>query len=416
MSHLGVMIAVSVVLGLLVGGLAIPFAGALGLASTNAAKGLDNLPAAMRTTALPERTRMLSSGGKVIATFYDENRTNVKLDQVAPVMQKAIIAIEDYRFYQHGALDLKGTLRALVTNKTSGGTVQGGSSITQQMAKLTNLQNAKTSAERKAAVAETYQRKVLELRQAIAFEQNYSKNWILERYLNIAYFGDGAYGIQAAARHYFSVEAKDLTLPQAAMLAGLVKNPVGYDPTDNPAAARARRDVVVDRMAQLNVISDADRDAVKAQTLGLTLSPTRNGCLASPAPFFCDYAYRYLLADPSLGKTVEDRKELIYAGGLTIKTTVDLRYQKIADQSVSAHVDPTDQAIGALAMETPGKGDVKAIAQSRPMGRDKKLGQTFLNYVVPSSLGDSAGFQAGSTFKLFVLSSALEQGISPYER
>ena len=413
-SHLGVMIAVSAVLGLLVAGLAIPFAGALGLASKSATKGLQNLPQDLRAAPLAQRSRLLSKGGQVIATFYDlENRTTVKLANISPTMRKSIVAIEDYRFYQHGALDLKGTLRAFVTNKAGGGVVQGGSSITQQMAKLTRLAQAKTSAERKAATQDTYQRKIEELRNAIAFEQEYSKNWILERYLNLAYFGGGAYGIQSAARHYFSKDAKDLNLRESSLLAGLVKNPVGFNPTSDPSAARNRRDVVLDRMAQLNIITDQRATKLKARGLGLKISPTRNGCVSSVAPFFCDYALRYLLADPALGKTRDDRKQLINTGGLTIKSTIDLRYQAAARDAVTAHVRPTDQAIGALAMVEPGSGDVRAIAQSRPMGRNKKLGQTFLNYVVPSSLGDSGGFAGGSTFKLFVLSTALEQGISP---
>ena len=152
-------------------------------------------------------------------------------------MVKAIVAIEDSRFYEHGALDLRGTLRALVTNQASSGVVQGGSSITQQMVKLTLLSQAKTRAERMAATDDTYERKIRELRYAIAFEENYSKDWILERYLNIAYFGDGAFGIQAAARHYFDTNAKNLDLRQSAMLAGLVKNPTGYDPTNSPDEA-----------------------------------------------------------------------------------------------------------------------------------------------------------------------------------
>ncbi|MGI9155406.1 MAG: penicillin-binding protein [Marmoricola sp.] len=417
LSHLGVMIAVSVVLGLLVAGLAIPFAGALGVASKTATKGIRSLPEDLTAAPLAQRSRLLSSDGKVLATFYDrENRTTVTLDEIAPVMRRSVVAIEDYRFYQHGALDLKGTLRAFVTNKTNGGVVQGGSSITQQMTKLTELAQAKTSAERRAATIDTYQRKILELRHAIAFEQNYSKDWILNRYLNLAYFGDGAYGIQSAARHYFSKDAKDLNLRESAMLAGLVKNPVGFDPTNNPAAARSRRDIVLDRMAQLNTITAQKARKIEKRGLGLKVTPARNGCVSSVAPFFCDYALRYLLADPSLGKTVDDRRQLISTGGLTIKSTIKLRFQKAASDAVSAHVRPTDQAIGALAMVEPGTGDVRAIAQSRPMGRKMKLGQTFLNYVVPSDLGDSGGFQAGSTFKLFVMSAALEQGISPYTR
>ena len=184
-------------------------------------------------------------------------------------MVKSIVAIEDYRFYQHGALDLKGTLRALITNQASGGAVQGGSSITQQMVKMTLLDQAKTAKERKAATADTYARKLTELRYAIAFEQNYSKDWILERYLNIAYYGDGAYGVQAAARHYFGTNAKDLTLLQGATLAGLVKNPTGYDPITNPDRGLQRRNVVLDRLAQLHVISQHKADKLKKQPLGL---------------------------------------------------------------------------------------------------------------------------------------------------
>ena len=139
--------------------------------------------------------------------------------------------------------------------------VQGGSSITQQMVKLTLLNQADTKEEREAATDDTYARKLRELRYAIALEQKYSKDWILERYLNIAYFGDGAYGIQAAAQHYFDVNAKDLNLRQSAMLAGLVQNPTAFDPTNYPDRARERRNVVLDRMAELNVITREKADA-----------------------------------------------------------------------------------------------------------------------------------------------------------
>jgi membrane peptidoglycan carboxypeptidase len=405
------MLAVAAVLGVVVAGLAIPFAGVVGLGARDVARTMDSLPEELKTEALPQKTRILDSKGNTIATLYDENRVSVPLSQISRTMVKAIVAIEDYRFYQHGALDLKGTLRALVTNQASGGVTQGGSSITQQMVKLTLLNQARTKAERKAATADTYARKLRELRYAIAFEQHYSKDWILERYLNIAYFGDGAYGIQSAARHYFDVNAKDLNLRQSAVLAGLVKNPTGYDPTNFPDRAVERRNVVLDRMAELNVIPQARAEKVKKQSLGLHTTPSRNGCVYSRAPFFCDYALSYLMKDRSLGKTVEARKKLLYSGGLTIRTTVDLRDQQAADRSVQSHVGPTDQAIGALAMVEPRTGDVKAIAQSRPMGNDKARGETYLNYVVPQQYGNSAGFQAGSTFKLFVLASAIDQGI-----
>ena len=302
LTHLASMVAVSAILGVVVAGLAIPFAGVLGIGTRNVANSMNDLPESLETKALSQRTRILAADGTTIATLYDENRVNVSLNQVSRVMREAIVSIEDYRFYQHGALDVKGTLRALVTNKAAGGVVQGGSSITQQMVKLTLLSQAKTEEERKAAIQDTFARKVRELRYAIAFEQEHSKDWILERYLNIAYFGDGVYGIQAAARHYFSKDARKLNLRESAMLAGLVKNPVGLDPTVYPDRALSRRNVVLDRMAQLNVISQKQARKTGKRDLGLKLTPNRNGCMFSKAPFFCDYVVDYLKRDPRPGQ------------------------------------------------------------------------------------------------------------------
>ncbi len=411
-SHLGVIVAVSAVLGVLAAALAVPFVAAVGYGTSAADRSMQNLPAELKAAPLAQRTRVLDKNGKPIAIFYDENRVNVTLDKVAPIMRQAIIAIEDYRFYEHGALDLKGTLRAFVSNQTSASGTQGGSSITQQMAKMTQLTQARTAAERKAATENTYQRKIQELRHAIAFEQNYSKDWILERYLNLAYFGDGAYGIQAASRHFFSVNASQLNLQQAATLAGLVKNPVGFDPTRFKDRALARRNVVLNRMAELNVVNPASVSRLTRLPLGLKVRSSRNGCLGTQAAFFCDYVRRYLMADRSLGKTAAERAQLLTSGGLTIKTTVDLRFQKAAEDAAENRVKATDSAIGALAMVEPGTGKVLGIGQSRPMGREKKKGQTFLNYVVDKKYGDSNGFQGGSTFKIFVLAAALEQGLS----
>ena len=291
--------------------------------------------------------------------------------------------------------------------------MQGGSSITQQMVKQTLLYQAETDEERAAATEETYARKIRELRYAIAFEKNHTKDWILERYLNIAYFGDGAFGVQAAAVHFFSKNAKDLNLLESATLAGLVKNPVGYDPIDNPERAESRRNVVLDRMAQLGVLSEKKAERLKGTPIGETLKvkASPNGCQQSRAPFFCDYVVNWLLKDPVLGDTAKERRTALKNGGLTIRTTIDLDMQKAADTAVSDHVYPLDQAIGGLAMVEPGTGDVRALAQSRPMGKDKAAGQTYLNYVVPKKYGDANGFQAGSTFKVFVLAEAINQGI-----
>jgi membrane peptidoglycan carboxypeptidase len=198
------------------------------------------------------------------------------------------------------------------------------------------------------------------------------------------------------------------------MLAGLVKNPTGYDPTNFPADSLKRRNVVLDRMAQLNVIPRERADQVKAQGLGLrvTKSKVGNGCLNSRAPFFCDYVLRYLVKDKQLGATRKARERLLKTGGLTIHTTVNMAFQTAADKSVARHVYAKDSAIGALAEIEPRTGNVRAIAQSRPMGTRDKKGETFLNYVVPKEFGDANGFQAGSTFKAFVLATAIDQGIS----
>ncbi|MSW71178.1 MAG: PASTA domain-containing protein [Actinobacteria bacterium] len=412
-SHLAVMGAVAVVMGVLTACLAIPFAGLVGVAAKDVSAGMVDLPESLEAKDLSQKTRIYDVNGNLIASLYDQNRINVPLSSISRPMVKAIVAIEDYRFYDHGALDLKGTLRAFITNQANGGSVQGGSSITQQMVKQTLLYQAETDEERAAATEETYARKIRELRYAIAFEKNHTKDWILERYLNIAYFGDGAFGVQAAAVHFFSKNAKDLNLLESATLAGLVKNPVGYDPVDNPERAESRRNVVLDRLAQLGVLSEKKAERLKNRpiedTLKIKNSP--NGCQQSRAPFFCDYVVNWLLKDPVLGDTPKERRTTLKNGGLTINTTIDLDMQKAADDSVASHVYPTDQAIGGLAMVEPGTGDVRALAQSRPMGKDKAAGQTYLNYVVPKKYGDANGFQAGSTFKVFVLASAINQGI-----
>ena len=191
-----------------------------------------------------------------------------------------------------------------------------------------------------------------------------------------------------------------------------MKNPVGFDPTTFKDRALARRNVVLNRMAELNVIAPATAQQLTRVPLGLKVSKSRNGCLGTKAPFFCDYVRRYLLADPSLGKTVADRAQLLNSGGLTIKTTVDLRLQRAADKATDAAVNGH-----ATRPSAPSRWSSPAPAtcwRSPSPGRwvaSSKKGQTFLNYVVDSKYGDSNGFQAGSTFKVFVLAAALEQGL-----
>ncbi len=405
-----VLVLVSALAGLLVAGLALPFAGLTGLAAREVATGIEDLPTELDEANLPQRTKILDSTGKTIAYLYDQNRVSVPLNDVAPVMKRALLAIEDSRFFQHGALDIQGTSRALVNN-TLGQPTQGGSSITQQLVKQILVANADTRAEYRAATEQTVARKLQELQFAMAYEQEHTKREILESYLNIAFFGDGAYGISAAARQFFSVRPDQLTVKQAATLAGLVQNPSAYNPTLNPAAARERRDTVLRRMAELDEIKRKVARKAIVSRLGLNVTDTPNGCVSAAVPFFCDFARAYLLDSQALGKTRSARQRQLLAGGLTIKTTIDLRMQRAADSAVTSRVNPTDSAIGAMALVEPGTGEVKALAQSRPMGSDRESGETYLNYLVPKDLGGAAGFQPGSTFKSFVLATALKQGL-----
>ncbi|MBC6459056.1 transglycosylase domain-containing protein, partial [Actinomadura sp. HBU206391] len=235
------------VAGVLVALMLLPVACTTGLGARDGARWFQNIPDDLETPALPQRSKILAADGSTLATFFFENRVEVRLDQVAPIVRQAVLAVEDSRFYEHGALDSQGTLRALVQNAQAGRVTQGGSGITQQYVKNLLFEQATTDEERRAALEVTPARKVRELRYAVALERRLSKDQILQNYLNIAYFGDGAYGIEAAARHYFSKGAAKLNLREAATLAGLVRYPHAYNPRLHPKAARTRRDVVLTR-------------------------------------------------------------------------------------------------------------------------------------------------------------------------
>ncbi len=247
-------VVVSVLAGLLVAALFMPAIGAATYSGQVAVGQLDKLPIAFDPPAQSQRSKILDANGKVLAYFYDENRVYRPLSEIAPVMRQAQVAIEDHRFYEHGPLDITGTVRAFLRNQAAGGVTQGGSSITQQYVKMVQVEEAKQRGDEvgvQAAQAGTYQRKIAELRFAISLERTLSKDDILERYLNIAYYGDGAYGVEAAAEHYFGTTAKKLTLAQASLLAGLVQNPTALSPTVSVSAALARRNQVLDRMSEL---------------------------------------------------------------------------------------------------------------------------------------------------------------------
>ncbi|NLC98034.1 MAG: penicillin-binding protein, partial [Actinomycetales bacterium] len=374
------MVWLSALSGVLIAAMFIPASAFMITTGRSVSKDIVDLPLVVADTPNPQTTRILASNGQRIAYFYQENRQDIPLKNISPSMQDALVSIEDYRFFDHGALDLKGTMRALLNNASSNDGPQGGSTLTQQLVKLTLLQQAITKEQQAAAKEVSVERKIRELKIAIEFEEKLSKEEILERYLNIAYYGDGAYGVNAAAYHFFSVKPADLTVKQAATLAGLVQNPDRTNPRVYPERALQRRNTVLAVMAKLGKIDRAEAEKLSAEPLGLKFTKFPNGCVNSQASFSCDYIRRYLLADEDLGETVEQRKALLERGGLTVKSNIDLSMQDAVNKAVKQHVAPKDKAIGALALVEPGTGKVRALGQSRPMGNDKKKGETYLNY------------------------------------
>jgi len=377
----------------------------------------------MKTPPLSQRTTILDAEGGQIATVYSRDRTVVPLKNISPYMQKAIVAIEDSRFYEHGAIDLKGVLRALNKNAQSGGVAQGASTLTQQYVKNVFVEEAGDDPTKVAqATQQTIGRKIRELKFAIQVEEELGKNKILENYLNITFFGEQAYGVEAAAQRYFSKHAKDLTLPEAALLAGIVQSPSRYDPVNDEAEATKRRNVVLQRMAEVGDISQAEADRAKKEPLGLKVSKPKNGCITAVkgAGFFCDYVREVFLSDPVFGKTREARAKIWNQGGLTIRTTLDPQAQESLQESVKEHVKKTDEVATAATVVEPGTGKILAMGQSRPYGFGKN--ETQINLAVDRSKGGGIGYQPGSTFKPFVAAAALEGGVpatkvygSPYK-
>ncbi len=242
-------------------------------------------------------------------------------------MRQAIIAIEDARFLEHNGVDARGVVRALARNTTAGGIEQGSSTLTMQYIKNVLVNQATSAEDLEQARGDSFTRKIREARLALALEKRFSKSEILARYLNIAYFGSGAYGVEAAARRYFSKPAADLNLVEAATLAGIVKGPTAYDPLRNPENATQRRNVILQRMATVGFITPEQSARAAAIPMEDVLNPTRtsNGCTTSYAPFFCDYVLQTILTDEAFGETPEEREAFLRQGGYTIRTTLTRR-------------------------------------------------------------------------------------------
>jgi membrane peptidoglycan carboxypeptidase len=417
LSVIAALAAVSVVAGLIAGLAILPVAGMTGIAARDAAETFSDLPVPT-LSKLPTRSEILSASGGLIAYYFPNHiyRVPVTYGQIAPVMREAIVAIEDSRFYQHGALDIRGTLRAIATDLT-GGQVQGGSTLAQQYVKNALLLTAADSAQQRAAVTDSAARKIRELRMAIDVERKLTADQLLAAYLNVAYFENEAYGVEVAAERYFRTTAGRLSLTQAATLAGLVQNPSLFDPVVNPGAARTRRNVVLARMAQLHYISHAAAAAASKAPLGVHFSAESlaQGCSsasAANAAWFCDYVLAELRTNPAYGSTWQ---EMNTTGGLKIYTTMNQQDQRAAQEAVSfmlpappSGYNPGENAAAEVLIQ-PGTGDVQAIAVDRPYGTGR--GQDSIDYAVDSGQNGGYGVQTGSSSKLFTLITALKQNI-----
>jgi membrane peptidoglycan carboxypeptidase len=407
----------AVAAGVLAGAMALTVVGLAGTAARDAAETFNDL-SVPTPSVLPSRSEILASDGSLIAYYYpgDIYRLPVSYQEIAPSMRHAIVAIEDYRYFRHGAIDVQGTLRAIVADLT-GGQVQGGSTIAQQYVKNALLLTAEDSAEQRAAVADDLARKIRELRIAASVEHVLSPNQLLAAYLNAVYFDNGAYGVQVAAQRYFGTSAARLSLDQAALLAGLVQNPTAYDPVSYPSAALQRRNVVLARMAQLRYISRQTAAAAERAPLGLhfLVPPLQQGCTSAVSPtadWFCDYAVAELRTNPAYRAAWRDMNTI---GGLSIYTTMSSQDQAAAQGAVSFMLPPPPSAYNpgqnaaAEVLIQPGTGRVLAIAVDRPYGTQP--GQDSIDYAVDSAQDGGAGVQTGSSSKLFTLIAALKQDV-----
>jgi penicillin-binding protein 1A len=342
----------------------------------------------LRQLRQPERTQVYDRQGRVIEVLKDEqDRIVIPLSRISPILQQAVIAAEDARFYEHKGVDDRGIVRAAVTNLLSGEVSQGGSTITQQL-----VRNSYPDLKDISIV-----RKIKEAALAAQLEGKLSKQEILHRYLNRVYFGAGYYGVEAASRGYFGKRASEISLSQAAMLAGVIREPVNSDPRQHRERAKLLRDSVLERMTQLAMITSAE--AAKAKKERLKIEKPRH--VGGRYPWFIDGLKRQLQEDERLGSTRESRTRRLFEGGLRIHTTLDRDLQLAAEQAVARWRPPSGPDI-ALAAIDPRDGGVRAVVGGRNFKRESY-----------NAALQGVGRQPGSSFKTFVLAAALDAGISP---
>ncbi|MFG1951138.1 transglycosylase domain-containing protein [Micromonospora sp. NPDC048830] len=400
---------------------ALPAALVFGFGASRLTPG--GLPDSLLTPPTAQRSTLYAKDGTTpITSFYAEDRVDVPLAEVAPVMRQAMVAAEDVRFYRHHGVDVRGVLRALTVNTRDGGTRQGASTLTMQYVRNVLGTDPRLTEEQRASATEiSTARKLKEMRYALALEQKLDKDEILGHYLNIAYFGAGAYGVAAASKRYFSKPPSELTLAEASLLAGLVRSPHTDDPINGDAdAALARRAYVLDQLVKSGQVAPDAAAAAKAEQLALKPSATPNDCTAVPEKhqdwgFFCDWFTRWWSEQPAFGANADERQRTLRRGGFRIVSSFDPTVQRSAMEQVLRIYDVDDRRAAPTAVVQPGTGRVLALAVNRnysvaanPPGAKNR--PNTVNQLVAGG-GTIEGYQAGSTFKVFTLLAALEAGM-----
>ncbi|MCC9145285.1 MULTISPECIES: transglycosylase domain-containing protein [unclassified Arthrobacter] len=408
---------VSLLAGVLAASTLIPMAAVAATGTDMAVGVLDQLPDELETGPLDEGSKIYSADGVLLATFYSQNRVPVKLDEMSQSMQDAIVSIEDARFFEHNGIDFTGVARAVASN-AAGSDTQGASTLTMQY--VNNVLISRDMADGKGGSDLTISGtkdlgdKLREAKLAVAVEKEYTKEEILEGYLNIVLFGGQTYGVEAAAHSFFGVTAADLTPAQSAMLAGMVQSPSHYNPFTNPEGTKDRRDTVLAAMLKNGKLTQAEYDQAVASGLDLNPQNVTSGCTgAEMAQYFCSYVEQTVLQSEAFGADVEERAKLLARGGLTIRTTLDSRLQSQAQKQIEAQV-PVGDASGAgsaIVSVEPGTGKILAMAQNTEYTPELGKGKTQLNFNVDADMGGTPyGFQPGSTMKPFTTAAWLASG------
>ena len=426
------LIRAGLIAGLVVAGLAYPLTALAGIGVKYGTNALQSMPDDLSVVPSAQTTYVYARDGHtLLTTFYEEYRKQVKIENMSPYITEAIVASEDTRFYEHHGVDAKGVARAFVANQQAGGVSQGASTLTMQYVRMALRDSAKTPQEALDATEQTTSRKLREMRLALELEKRMSKQEILERYLNAAYFGHRAYGIYAASQIFFSKLPKDLDLNQAALLAGLVKAPSAFDPasTDQTMAV-TRRNYVIDQMQKMGSITPAQAVTAKKAKIHLHLSTPPNDCasisqLHNDWGFFCDYFKDWWMRQPAFGSNPEEREENLRRGGYTVVTSIDPSIQASAMKHILNKEKRTSKYAHGQVVIEPGTGRILSMAVNRTYSLDqshngkhsdpakrKYAKGNYPNTVNPLLGGGSmAGYQAGSTFKIFTMLAALESGL-----